>query len=81
MKTSLKSLALVTAIAFPCLAFSEFLGAQFFARLDGGALIGAFTIVVLGLISAADYSRRSRIALARARCGGSACCEINRLAA
>lgn len=81
MKTSLKSLALLAALTYPCVAFAEFFGARLPSDLDAGTLVGAFSILLLGLISVADYSRRPRSRLARASAGNSAACEIHRLAA
>ncbi|ACB75188.1 hypothetical protein [Opitutus terrae] len=80
MKSS-KTLALLAAISVPCLAIAEFFNIRILSALDGGTLIGLFSLVLLGLISVADYSRRSRITMARARCGHSAACEVLRLAA
>lgn len=81
MKSSLKTIALLLALSYPCVAFAEIVGFSLPLSLGVEGLFGLFCVTLIGLISAADYSRRARLASVRPRVGHRAVSECNRLAA
>jgi hypothetical protein len=81
MKASMKTIALLAALSYPCVAFAELVGIPTSINLSVDGLFGLFCVALLGLITVSDYTRRSRMAVARARAGHSAACELHRLAA
>lgn len=60
MKTSLKLLALLAVVAAPTAAFAQVTGAPLPASMNVESLAGVFTVALVGLTFAADYSRRGR---------------------
>lgn len=61
MKKSIKLLALVLATSFPCVAFAQILGAPVPASLSVENMVGAFSLLLVGLLLVTDYSPRARI--------------------
>lgn len=66
MKTTMiiKSLALVLAAGYPCVAFAEFLGARLPASINFENSLTAFSALIIGLTLAGDYARRNRVCVA-----------------
>lgn len=60
MKTSLilKSIALLFAVGYPCVAFAEFLGAHVPSSVNAETSLAVFAAAVIGLTLGADYARR-----------------------
>lgn len=82
MKTSLKSIAVLLAAGYPCVAVAEFFGISVPSVFTNEIALGIYTALLVGLIMLVDYSRRPYPRVARCvppapRAGG----ERHRLAA
>jgi hypothetical protein len=81
MKTSLLCLVLVVATGYSSLAFAASAGSRFASLVTAENLTGGFSIVFLGLIFVADYSRRTRLSRPKISASDRARREAHRLAA